>query len=130
MTVTDARSWAADDAVAVEVAGLRSSLTASRVSLENAVQRMVASVSGDDLAWAADDEIAETLLVLVDLTRRLDALKGDVATRVKGGNTFAEAGFRTASAWLRSRTNESFAGVKRTLVSRAALLGCRRLRLS
>jgi hypothetical protein len=115
MTVTDTRSWAADDAVATEVAGLRSSLTASRVSLENAVQRMVASVSGDDLAWAADDEIAETLLVLVDLTRRLDALKGDVAARVAGGNTFAEAGFRTASAWLRSRTNESFAGVKRTL---------------
>ena len=115
MTVTDTRSWAADDAVAAEVAGLRSSLTASRVVLESAVQRMVASVSGDDLAWAADDEIAETLLALVDLTRRLDALKGDVAARVAGGNTFAEAGFRTASAWLRSRTNESFAGVKRTL---------------
>ena len=115
MTITDSRSWAADDAVAAEVAGLRSSLTASRVALESAVQRMATSVSGDDLAWAADDEVAETLLVLVDLTRRLDALKGDVATRVAGGNTFAEAGFRTASAWLRARTNEAFAGVKRTL---------------
>ena len=114
MTITVTRSWAADDAVAAEVAGLRSSLTASRVALESAVQRMAASVSGDDLAWAADDEIAETLLAMVDLTRRLDALKGDVAARVAGGNTFAEAGFRTASAWLRARTNESFAGVKRT----------------
>ena len=115
MTVTDTRSWAADDAVAAEVAGLRSSLTASRVVLESAVQRMAASVSGDDLAWAAADEVAETLLAMVDLARRLDAIKGDVAARVAGGNTFAEAGFRTASAWLRSRTNESFAGVKRTL---------------
>jgi hypothetical protein len=115
MTITVTRSWAADDAVAAEVAGLRSSLTASRVALESAVQRMATSVSGDDLAWAADDEIAETLLVLVDLTRRLDALKGDVAARVTGGNTFAEAGFRTASSWLRARTNESFASVKRTL---------------
>ena len=115
MTITVTRSWAADDAVAAEAAGLRSSLTASRVALESAVQRMATSVSGDDLAWAADDEIAETLLVLVDLTRRLDALKGDVAARVTGGNTFAEAGFRTASAWLRARTNESFASVKRTL---------------
>ena len=115
MTITVTRSWAADDAVAAEVAGLRSSLTASRVALESAVQRMATSVSGDDLAWAADDEIAETLLVLVDLTRRLDALKGDVAARVTGGNTFAEAGFHTASSWLRARTNESFASVKRTL---------------
>ncbi|MCX6422251.1 MAG: DUF222 domain-containing protein [Actinobacteria bacterium] len=115
MTITVTRSWAADDAVAAEVAGLRSSLTASRVALESAVQRMATSVSGDDLAWAADDEVAETLLVLVDLTRRLDALKGDVAARVTGGNTFAEAGFRTASAWLRACTNESFASVKRTL---------------
>ena len=92
---------------------VRSSLGVARTSLRTAVDQFDASVSSDGFGWAADAEIAETLVELVELRRRLDAISGEVAARVSGGNAFAELGFRTASAWLRSRTNESFAGVKR-----------------
>jgi 5-methylcytosine-specific restriction endonuclease McrA len=103
------------DVTAVEVAGLGASLGVARASLRAAVDGLHASVSSDGFGWALDAEVAETLVELVELRRRLDAISGDIAARVAGSNTFAEAGFRTASAWLRSRTNESFAGVKRTL---------------
>jgi len=115
MTVTDTRSWAADDAVATEVAGLRSQVGSAFAGLRAAVEVLREVVGGEGFGWALDDEIAEGLLALVDIRRQLEAISGDVAARVAGGNTFAEAGFRTASAWLRSRTNESFASVKRTL---------------
>ena len=93
---------------------VRSPLGVARTSLRAAVDQFDASVSSDGFGWAADAEVAETLVELVELRRRLDAISGEVAARVSGGNAFAELGFRTASAWLRSRTNESFAGVKRT----------------
>jgi hypothetical protein len=125
MTVTDSRvrlsaparvtETCMADVTAVEVAGLGASLGVARASLRAAVDGLHASVSGDGFGWALDAEVAETLVELVELRRRLDAISGDIAARVAGSNTFAEAGFRTASAWLRSRTNESFAGVKRTL---------------
>ena len=114
MTITVTRSWAAD-AVAAEVAGLRSQVGSAFAGLRAAVDALREVVGGEGFGWALDDEIAEGLLCLVDVKRQLEAISGDVATRVTGGNTFAEAGFRTASAWLRARTNESFASVKRTL---------------
>ena len=92
---------------------VRSPLGVARTSLRAAVDQFDASVSSDGFGWAADAEVAETLVELVELRRRLDAISGEVAARVSGGNAFAELGFRTASAWLRSRTNESLAGVKR-----------------
>ena len=112
MTVTDS---CITDPTAVEVAGLRSQVGSAFAGLRTAVDALREVVDGEGFGWALDDEIAEGLLCLVDVKRQLEAISGDVAARVAGGNTFAEAGFRTASAWLRSRTNESFASVKRTL---------------
>ncbi|MCX6421920.1 MAG: DUF222 domain-containing protein [Actinobacteria bacterium] len=112
MTLTDS---CITDPTAVEVAGLRSQVGAAFAGLRTAVDALREVVGGEGFGWALDDEIAEGLLCLVDVKRQLEAISGDVAARVAGGNTFAEAGFRTASAWLRSRTNESFASVKRTL---------------
>ena len=112
MTVTDS---CITDPTAVEVAGLRSQVGSAFAGLRTAVDALREVVGGEGFGWALDDEIAEGLLCLVDVKRQIEAISGDVAARVAGGNTFAEAGFRTASAWLRSRTNESFAGVKRTL---------------
>ena len=112
MTITDS---CITDPTAVEVAGLRSQVGSAFAGLRTAVDALREVVGGEGFGWALDDEIAEGLLCLVDVKRQLEAISGDVAARVAGGNTFAEAGFRTASAWLRSRTNESFASVKRTL---------------
>ena len=90
-----------------------SSLVAARTALELAVDALAGAVSGDAMGWAQDDAIADTLLSLVAVERRITALKGAVAARVSGGNVFAEAGFRNGASWVRSRTNESLASARR-----------------
>lgn len=101
------------DATADEVAGLRAGLTGSRLDLERSVQRMAISVSGDDLGWAPDDEIAEALLSVTALKRQIEAISAQLAVRVANGTTFASEGFRSGPVWLRARTNESLAGARR-----------------
>lgn len=90
------------------------SLVMARTALELAVEALADAVGGDAMGWAQDDAIADTLLSLVAVERRITALKGEVAARVSGGNAFAEAGFRNGASWVRSRTNESLAGARRT----------------
>ena len=90
------------------------SLVMARTALELAVEALADAVGGDAMGWAQDDAIADTLLSLVAVERRITALKGEVAVRVSGGNAFAEAGFRNGASWVRSRTNESLAGARRT----------------
>ena len=89
------------------------SLVMARTALELAVEAFADAVGGDAMGWAQDDAIADTLLSLVAVERRITALKGAVAARVSGGNAFAEAGFRNGASWVRSRTNESLAGARR-----------------
>lgn len=91
------------------------SLAAARDQVRAALDVMAAALAGEAFAWASDGEIADTLLDFVGFQRRLDAMSGEVSARVSGGTAFAEAGFRTAAAWLRARTNESFAGARRLL---------------
>jgi len=69
---------------------VRSPLGVARTSLRAAVDQFDASVSSDGFGWAADAEVAETLVELVELRRRLDAISGEVAARVSGGNAFAD----------------------------------------
>ena len=90
------------------------SLVMARTALELAVEALADAVGGDAMGWAQDDAIADTLLSLVAVERRITALKGEVAVRVSGGNAFAESGFRNGASWVRSRTNESLAGARRT----------------
>lgn len=89
------------------------SLVMARTALELAVEAFADAVGGDAMGWAQDDAIADTLLSLVAVERRITALKGAVAARVSGGNAFAEAGFRNGASWVRSRTNESLASARR-----------------
>ena len=91
------------------------SLAAARDQVRAALDAMATALAGDEFAWASDGEVADTLLDFVGFQRRLDAMSSDLSARVSGGTAFAEAGFRTAAAWLRARTNESFAGARRIL---------------
>ena len=83
------------------------SLAAARDQVRAALDAMATALAGDAFAWASDGEVADTLLEFVGFQRRLDAMSGDLSARVSGGTAFAEAGFRTAAAWLRARTNDS-----------------------
>ncbi len=89
------------------------SLVMASTALELAVEAFADAVGGDAMGWAQDDAIADTLLSLVAVERRITALKGAVAARVSGGNAFVEAGFRNGASWVRSRTNESLASARR-----------------
>ena len=91
------------------------SLATARDQVRAALDAMATALAGDEFAWASDGEVADTLLEFVGFQRRLDAMSGDLSARVSGGTAFSEAGFRTAAAWLRARTNESFAGARRIL---------------
>ncbi|MCX6421620.1 MAG: DUF222 domain-containing protein [Actinobacteria bacterium] len=71
-----------------------------------AIAELVDAASGLPLALATDDEIAETLLDLVDIRRRTEAALGDVAARFKGTTVWSAGGFRSARDWLGAHTNE------------------------
>ncbi len=92
----------------------RPTVVVACADLRNAVAALRTAVEGDAFGWAADSEIADALIDLISIERQITALKGEVAVRVSGGNAFAEAGFRNGASWVRSRTNESLAGARRT----------------
>jgi hypothetical protein len=80
-----------------------------------AIGELSGAAGGESLAMATDDAVAECLVDLFEIRRRLEATIADVSARFSGGTTWSAEGFRTARDWLRARTTDGLGPASRAL---------------
>ena len=80
-----------------------------------AIGELSGAAGGESLAIATDEAVAECLVDLFEIRRRLEATIADVSARFSGGTTWSAEGFRTARDWLRARTTDGLGPASRAL---------------